>query len=112
MSGQVDQARARWRSAVAGVLAKSTRRHPADLPAEPERLLDSGTYEGFPIRALYTAVPPRPEAALPGDWPFIRGGDPNHDVLAGWKVVEEFPPAPGSTTEILTALVDGVLVRR
>lgn len=108
MSGQVDQARARWRSAVAGVLAKSSRRNPADLPAEPERLLDSETYEGFPIRALYTADPPRPEAALPGDWPFIRGGDPNHDVLAGWKVVEEFPPAPGSTTEILTALVDGV----
>ena len=108
MSGQVDQARARWRSAVAGVLAKSSRQDPADLPAEPERVLDSETYEGFPVHALYTANPTRPEAALPGDWPFVRGGDPNRDVLAGWKVVEEFPPAVGSNTEILTALVDGV----
>ncbi|MGI9162424.1 MAG: methylmalonyl-CoA mutase small subunit [Mycobacterium sp.] len=108
MSGQVDEARARWRSAVAGVLAKSTRQDPADLPTEPERLLDSQTYEGFPVRALYTGHPARPEAALPGDWPFIRGGDANRDVLAGWKVVEEFPPAAGSSTEILTALVDGV----
>lgn len=108
MSGQVDQARARWRSAVAGVLAKSSRQDPTDLPAEPERLLDSETYEGFPIRALYTGHPGRPEAALPGDWPFIRGADPTRDVLAGWKVVEEFPPAAGSSTEILTALVDGV----
>ena len=56
MSGQVDEARARWRTAVAGVLAKSSRRNPADLPAEPERLLDTPTYEGFPIRALYTAL--------------------------------------------------------
>ena len=47
---------ARWRSAVAGVLAKTTRRDPADLPAEPERLLDSPTYEGFPIRPLYTSL--------------------------------------------------------
>ena len=108
MSGQVDEARARWRSAVAGVLAKGSRQDPADLPAEPERLLDSETYEGFPVRALYTGHPARPEAALPGDWPFIRGADPNRDVLAGWKVVEEFPPAAGSNTEILTALVDGV----
>src|ERR1700742_3450496 len=31
------ESRERWRSAVAGVLAKSTRRDQADLPQEPER---------------------------------------------------------------------------
>ena len=56
------QARGRWRGAVAGGLAKSSRRDPAELPHEPERLLDTPTYEGFPIRALYTAL-----GALPGD---------------------------------------------
>ena len=54
--GVTDSDIARWRSAVAGVLAKSTRRDPADLPTEPERLLDSPTYEGFPVRPLYTSL--------------------------------------------------------
>ena len=71
---------ARWRSAVAGVLAKSTRRDAADLPAEPERLLDSPTYEGFPIRPLYTSLDALPEPALPGQWPYVRGGDALRDV--------------------------------
>ena len=47
--------------AVAGVLAKSSRREPAELGPEPERLLDSPTYEGFPIRALYTALDALPD---------------------------------------------------
>lgn len=114
MSGQVEDARARWRGAVAEVLAKSSRRDPADLPAEPERLLDTATYEGFPIRALYTALDAVPEAPLPGDWPFIRGGDARRDVLSGWKVVEQFPAAGTGQSasecnaSILRALVDGV----
>lgn len=114
MSGQVEEARARWRGAVAGVLAKSSRKDPADLPAEPERLLDTATYEGFPVRALYTALDALPEAPLPGEWPFVRGGDAHRDVLSGWKVVEEFPvsSARDSAVEcnaaILRALTDGV----
>lgn len=114
MSGQVEEARAKWRGAVAEVLAKSSRKDPADLPAEPERLLDTATYEGFGVRALYTALDALPEAPLPGDWPFVRGGDAHRDVLSGWKVVEEFPPAAAraSASEcnnaILRALVDGV----
>ena len=114
MSGQLEEARAQWRRAVAGVLAKSSRTDPADLPAEPERLLDSKTYEGFPVRPLYTALDALPEAPLPGDWPFIRGGDAHRDVLSGWKVVEEFPPggtqasAAVANATILNALVDGV----
>ena len=102
---------ARWRSAVAGVLAKSTRREPEDLPAEPERLLDSPTYEGFPVRPLYTSLDSLPEPALPGQWPFVRGGDARRDVKAGWKVAEAFP-TNGSTAEangaVLVALTEGV----
>jgi methylmalonyl-CoA mutase len=103
---------ARWRSAVAGVLAKSTKRDPADLPAEPERLLDSPTYEGFPIRPLYTGLDALPEPALPGQWPFVRGADARRDVLSGWKVAEAFPPNGSATAEgngaVLLALTEGV----
>ena len=65
----IEQRLSRWRSAVAGVLAKSTRRDPSELPAEPERLLDSPTYEGFPVRPLYTSLdtlaePRCPEVAI------------------------------------------------
>ena len=66
VSVDMESSRARWRAAVAAVLAKSTRRDPADLPDEPERLLDSPTYEGFPIRPLYTALDALPEPPLPG----------------------------------------------
>jgi len=102
----------RWRSAVAGVLTKTTRRDPADLPAEPERLLDSQTYDGFPIRPLYTSVDEHAEPSLPGRWPFVRGGDALRDVKSGWKVAEAFP-ADGSTAEesnglVLLALTEGV----
>jgi methylmalonyl-CoA mutase len=103
---------ARWRSAVAGVLAKSTRRDPADLPAEPERLLDSPTYEGFPIRPLYTTLDALPEPALPGKRPYVRGGDAMRDVKSGWRVAEAFP-ADGSAAAdangaVLVALTEGV----
>ncbi|MGV0718420.1 methylmalonyl-CoA mutase small subunit [Mycolicibacterium sp. XJ662] len=103
----------RWRSAVAGVLAKSTKRDPADLPAEPERLLDSPTYEGFPIRPLYTSLDAVAEHPLPGQWPYVRGGDALRDVKAGWKVAEAFP-TNGSTAAgeqngaLLLALTEGV----
>ena len=103
----------RWRSAVAGVLAKSTRRDPSDLPPEPESLLDSPTYEGFAIRALYTSLDALPEPPLPGEWPFVRGGDALRDVKSGWKVAEAFPvPGQKAVTDgngaVLVALTEGV----
>ena len=109
----LQESKQRWRSAVAGVLAKSTRRDPADLPPEPERLLDSPTYEGFPIRALYTSLDALPEPPLPGDWPFVRGGDALRDVKSGWKVAEAFPaPDQKAVTDgngaVLVALTEGV----
>lgn len=111
-SSVTDSDLAGWRSAVAGVLAKSTKRDPADLPAEPERLLDSPTYEGFPIRPLYTSADTLPEPPLPGRWPFVRGGDALRDVKSGWRVAEAFPANGSSVADangaVLVALTEGV----
>jgi methylmalonyl-CoA mutase len=106
----LESARERWRGAVAGVLAKS--RPEAAGVAEPERLLDSPTYDGFAVHPLYTALDGLPEWPLPGDWPFVRGADPRRDVLSGWKVAERFPrpgqPVAEANAAVLAALVDGV----
>ena len=99
---------ARWREAVAGVLAKGRVR---ELPADPERLLDTPTYEGFAIRALYTALDAQPETALPGQWPFTRGGDATRDVLSGWRVMEAFG-GPGQDVADGNAEVLGGALRR
>ncbi|BBX02779.1 methylmalonyl-CoA mutase small subunit [Mycolicibacterium moriokaense] len=104
--------REQWRAAVAAVLAKSSRKDPAELGDAPEHLLDSPTYEGFPIRPLYTILDSQPEAPLPGRWPYTRGSDGLRDVKSGWKVAETFP-APGqvSVTDgngaVLAALTEG-----
>lgn len=104
--------REQWRTAVAGVLAKSSRKDPSELGATPEQLLDSPTYEGFPIRPLYTILDAQPEGPLPGSWPYVRGGDARRDVKAGWKVAESFP-LPGQRTvsegngAVLNALTEG-----
>lgn len=108
----VESDRQKWRTAVAGVLAKSSRREVADLPAEPERLLDSQTYEGFAIRPLYTSLDALPEPSLPGQWPFVRGGDALRDVKSGWKVVESFPAVAGTAVgtvngAVLVSLTEG-----
>ncbi|MBP2452623.1 methylmalonyl-CoA mutase [Mycolicibacterium lutetiense] len=108
----VESDRAQWRTAVGGVLAKSSRRDVADLPVEPERLLDSQTYEGFAIRPLYTSLDALPEPSLPGQWPYVRGGDALRDVKSGWKVVESFPVVAGTAVgtingAVLVALTEG-----
>ncbi|GBE66129.1 putative methylmalonyl-CoA mutase small subunit [Mycobacterium sp. MFM001] len=103
------QGRARWREAVAGVLAKSARRDVDELGPEPERLLDTPTYEGFAIRALYTAFDALPEPPLPGEWPFVRGADALRDVNSGWKVAEAFPKnGADDNSAVLSALSNGV----
>ena len=109
----VEQGVTRWRSAVAGVLTKTTGRDKNDLPAQPERLLDTPTYEGFPVRPLYTSLDTVAESPLPGQWPFVRGGDGARDVNVGWNVAEQFPP-PGQSDPavgngaVLLALTEGV----
>ncbi len=112
---ELEQVRGRWRSAVAGVLAKSTRKEVTELGDEPEHLLDAPTYDGFAIRPLYTAFDELPEPPLPGEWPYLRGGPINpalRDVKSGWKVTEIFPSAGASAGEanasVLAALGEGV----
>ncbi len=107
---ELEQVRGRWRTAVAGVLAKSTGKDPAELGDQPERLLETPTYEGIAIRALYTALDELPEPPLPGEWPYARGGDALRDVNSGWKVAEAFPGhlAGDGNAAVLAALADGV----
>jgi methylmalonyl-CoA mutase len=105
------EGRARWRTAVAAVLAKG--RDARELGGEPERTLDTPTYEGFAIRALYTALDELPEPPLPGEWPFVRGADGLRDVNSGWKVAEAFPgngqvSAGEGNGAVLVALTEGV----
>ncbi|MDT5334789.1 MAG: methylmalonyl-CoA mutase, partial [Mycobacterium sp.] len=113
-AGTMESDREGWRAAVAGVLAKSSRKDPSELGPEPERLLDSPTYEGFPIRPLYTGFDALPQPSLPGQWPFVRGGDALRDVRSGWKVAESFPLPGGHAAvsdgndTVLAALADGV----
>src|ERR1700744_4213611 len=111
----LEQVRGRWRSAVAGVLSKSTRRDPAELGDQPEHLLDAPTYDGFAIRPLYTAFDKLPEPPLPGEWPYLRGGDALRDVRSGWKVAEAFPATPVAgvaadevNAAVLAGLAEGV----
>ncbi|HTY30990.1 methylmalonyl-CoA mutase family protein, partial [Mycobacterium sp.] len=109
----LEQVRGRWRTAVAGVLSKSTRKDPGQLGDEPERLLETPTYDGIAIRALYTALDELPEPPLPGEWPYVRGGDALRDVNAGWKVAEAFPvPGAADNAAVLAALADGVSALR
>ncbi|MDT5149192.1 MAG: methylmalonyl-CoA mutase [Mycobacterium sp.] len=112
-AGTMESDRENWRAAVAGVLAKSSRKDPADLGTEPERLLDSPTYDGFPVHPLYTGLDALPEPALPGQWPYVRGGDALRDVRSGWKVAESFPiegkerSDSGDVTAGQSAVTDG-----
>ena len=108
-----DAAYAEWRTAVAGVLAKARRVDPAELPVEPERMLDATTYDGLTVAPLYTARDERPQEPLPGEFPFVRGNDATRDVNKGWEVAAEF--GGGSDTDtadtnaaILDALASGV----
>ena len=111
----LEQGRARWRTAVAGVLAKSTRREADELGPEPEQMLETPTYEAVAIRALYTALDELPEPPLPGEWPYLRGADALRDVKSGWKVAEAIPAnrvagvaAEEVNSAVLAGLTEGV----
>ncbi|BBZ44579.1 methylmalonyl-CoA mutase small subunit [Mycobacterium parmense] len=107
----LERVRAHWRTAVAGVLAKSTGKEPGALGDQPERLLETPTYDGIAIRALYTALDELPERPLPGEWPYVRGGEVLRDAGSGWKVVEAFPGSQSgdsANAATLAALADGV----
>ncbi|MGW4841767.1 methylmalonyl-CoA mutase family protein [Nocardia brasiliensis] len=101
---------AAWRKGVAGVLAKVRRVEIADLPEEPEQLLDETTYDGLTIAPLYTRRNERPEQPLPGTFPFVRGGDATRDVHRGWHVSAYFggSDAAAVNREIMAGLESGI----
>ncbi|MEV4632154.1 methylmalonyl-CoA mutase small subunit [Rhodococcus coprophilus] len=111
------RAYAQWQDAVAGVLAKSRRVDPAELGPEPQRLLETTTYDGVTVNPLYGIRDERPEAPLPGEFPFVRGGSATRDVTTGWLVSAQFGGAAAATgygtagkvnERILDALENGV----
>lgn len=99
---------AAWQKAVAGVLAKSRRVDVADLPEDPERLLETTTYDGVTISPLYGPRDEHPENALPGVFPFVRGRDAARDVNAGWKVSARFGVAESDAAKVNRSILDGL----
>ncbi|MFI6169486.1 methylmalonyl-CoA mutase family protein [Nocardia sp. NPDC051052] len=101
---------AAWRKGVAGVLAKVRRVEIAELPDEPEHLLDETTYDGLTIAPLYTRQDELPEQPLPGAYPFVRGSDATRDVHRGWHVSAHFggPDAAAVNREIMAGLGNGI----
>lgn len=101
---------AAWRKGVAGVLAKVRRFEAAELPAEPEHLLDETTYDGLTIAPLYTRRDELPEQPLPGAYPFVRGSDATRDVHRGWHVSAHFDgrDAAAVNREIMAGLGNGI----
>ncbi|MBY8860173.1 methylmalonyl-CoA mutase [Nocardia sp. CA2R105] len=101
---------AEWRKGVAGVLAKARKVDAAEFGDEPERLLDVSTYDGLTVAPLYTRRDELPEAPLPGEFPFVRGGDPTRDVHRGWYVTARFDGSDAAAVneEILGGLDNGV----
>ena len=97
--GDLEQVRGRWRTRWLVCFPRAPGKDPAELGDQPEQLLDAATYDGFAIRPLYTAFDELPEPPLPGEWPYIRGGDALRDVKSGWKVAEAFP-ATGRRTGV------------
>jgi methylmalonyl-CoA mutase len=104
------RAYAQWQNAVAGVLAKSRRVEPAELGPEPQRLLETTTYDDVTVSPLYGVRDERPEAPLPGEFPYVRGTSATRDVNAGWLVSAQFggTDAAAANERILTALENGV----
>ena len=102
-------AHAAWQRAVAGVLAKSRRVDTSELPADPEHLLDSTTYDAITVSPLYTALDERPEGPLPGQFPFLRGRDRYRDVNAGWKVCTRHGSVRGDGADDATTLNSQIL---
>ncbi|MEG8180011.1 methylmalonyl-CoA mutase [Nocardia terpenica] len=101
---------AAWRKGVAGVLAKARRVDAAELGDEPERLLSTATYDGVTVDPLYTRRDELPEQPLPGEFPFVRGGDGLRDVHRGWFVSARFADADAAEVNrrIMAGLENGV----
>ncbi|WP_433612879.1 methylmalonyl-CoA mutase small subunit [Prescottella agglutinans] len=105
-----DAARAysEWQQAVAGVLAKSRRVDAAELGPEPQKLLETTTYDGVTVSPLYTGRDELPESPLPGQFPFVRGADGSRDVNSGWLVNALFGQDVQNAAEVNRTILDGL----
>ncbi|MFC9516921.1 methylmalonyl-CoA mutase small subunit [Nocardiaceae bacterium NPDC056970] len=105
-----DAARAysEWQQAVAGVLAKSRRVDAAELGPEPQKLLDTTTYDGVTVSPLYTGRDELPEAPLPGQFPYVRGADASRDVNSGWLVSARFGQDAQDAAAVNRTVLDGL----
>lgn len=99
---------AAWQKAVAGVLAKSRKVDITDLPADPEHLLDTTTYDGVTIHPLYGTAQERVEDPLPGIFPYVRGRDAARDVNSGWKVSARFGRGQSDAEAVNRSILDGL----
>ncbi len=99
---------AAWQQAVAAVLAKARKVDVSELPADPEHLLDTVTYDGVTVTPLYTRREETAEAPLPGVFPFVRGRDAHRDVNSGWKVSAAFGADESDAKKINEAVLDGL----
>lgn len=99
---------AAWQQAVAAVLAKARKVDVAELPADPEHLLDTTTYDGVTVTPLYTRRVESAEAPLPGVFPFVRGRDAHRDVNRGWLVSAAFGAGEGDPKKVNEAILDGL----
>ncbi|MEE3850360.1 methylmalonyl-CoA mutase family protein [Gordonia sp. LSe1-13] len=109
--GPLAEAYQSWSDAAAAVVAKSRRTTVEELGATAEELLSTDTIDGLRIRPLYTRKDETAEAGLPGSFPFVRGADPDRDVVMGWRVTERFGDDTAGAAEvnesILEALANG-----
>ncbi|MDO4928677.1 MAG: methylmalonyl-CoA mutase family protein [Corynebacterium sp.] len=87
-----------WYKAVAKVFARVQKKDIADVPADVWKKLIRTTYDGIDINPLYNRVDEGPETAIPGTFPYTRGG---HQGL--WGVTESFD-ADSTNEEVHHAL--------
>uniref|UniRef100_UPI002FDA31F6 methylmalonyl-CoA mutase family protein n=1 Tax=Dietzia sp. TaxID=1871616 RepID=UPI002FDA31F6 len=116
-NGDVPVARLRgkfsdWESDVVGILAKSSKKDPAELPADAWRSLIHTSPEGLEINPLYTPLDELPEQAAPGEFPFVRGGRRAGLPESGWHVAEHLrcagsDEAAATNLTVLGALENG-----
>ncbi|MEV0946660.1 methylmalonyl-CoA mutase family protein [Rhodococcus sp. NPDC049939] len=110
---EAERAYADWQRAVAGVLAKSRRIDATELGPDPQKILETVTYDGVTVAPLYSPRDEHPEHQLPGTFPYVRGASPTRDVNSGWLVSGRFGDGDTADAEdvnrsVLDSLENGV----
>lgn len=96
-----------WYQAVAKVFARVQKKDVADVPLDVWRKLVKTTYDGIDVNPLYNRGQELSEQALPGTFPFTRGGaNAGSEEGVGWGVTESFG-SNASNDQVLAALNNG-----